>query len=105
MLNIKSLGDRLNLAYSGATSGVAIATGRNRLGHIHDMMSVIKTAKTPLLLQIDMLGMICFDKTTTLTINEMAVKAVLLAPCLIHLKKRPVRRAFFIGGGTLCAIT
>ncbi|HAB73430.1 MAG TPA: carbonate dehydratase, partial [Pantoea sp.] len=59
----KSLGDRLNLAFSGTTvssgtaSGVAIATGRNtELGHINEMMGNIETAKTPLLLQIDKLG-------------------------------------------------
>lgn len=85
---------------------MAIASGRNtELDHINDMMSVIETAKTPLLLQIDELGMICSDKTITLTINERTVKAVVLAPCLIHDKKRPADRAFFIGGNALCAIT
>jgi len=75
---------------------VAIASGRNtELDHINDMMSVIETAKTPLLLQIDELGMICSDKTTPLTINERTVKAVVLVPYLIHDKKCPVRRAFF----------
>ena len=63
----KSLGDRLNLAFSGTTVssgtalGVAIATGRNtELGHINDMMGNIETAKTPLLLQIDKLGKAIF---------------------------------------------
>lgn len=63
----KSLGDRLNLAYSGTTvssgtaSGVVIATGRDtELGHINDMMSQIETAKTPLLVQIDKLGKAIF---------------------------------------------
>jgi len=63
----KSLGDRLNLTYSGTTvssgtaSGIVIATGRDtELGHINDMMSQIETAKTPLLVQIDKLGKAIF---------------------------------------------
>ncbi|OQP30644.1 cation-transporting P-type ATPase [Pantoea latae] len=63
----KSLGDRLNLAYSGTTvssgtaSGVVVATGSDtELGHINAMMSHIETARTPLLVQIDKLGKAIF---------------------------------------------
>lgn len=63
----KSLGDRLNLAFSGTTvssgtaSGVVIASGGDtELGHINEMISGIKEAKTPLLVQIDKLGKAIF---------------------------------------------
>ena len=63
----KSLGDRLNLAYSGTTvssgtaAGVVIATGGDtELGHINAMISSIEEAKTPLLVQIDKLGKAIF---------------------------------------------
>ncbi len=63
----KSLGDRLNLAFSGTTvssgtaSGVVIASGGDtELGHINAMISGIREAKTPLLVQIDKLGKAIF---------------------------------------------
>jgi len=63
----KSLGDRLNLAFSGTTvssgtaAGVVIASGGDtELGHINEMISGIKEAKTPLLVQIDKLGKAIF---------------------------------------------
>ncbi|MBK0093207.1 cation-transporting P-type ATPase [Erwinia sp. S59] len=63
----KSLGDRLNLAYSGTTvssgtaAGVVIATGGDtELGHINAMISSIEEAKTPLLVQIEKLGKAIF---------------------------------------------
>ncbi|MEG3128646.1 cation-transporting P-type ATPase [Pantoea cypripedii] len=63
----KSLGDRVNLAYSGTTvsagtaMGVVIATGGDtELGHINAMISSIEEAKTPLLVQIDKLGKAIF---------------------------------------------
>lgn len=63
----KSLGDRLNLAFSGTTvssgtaAGVVIASGGDtELGHINEMISGIKEVKTPLLVQIDKLGKAIF---------------------------------------------
>lgn len=63
----KSLGDRLNLAFSGTTvssgtaSGIVIASGGDtELGHINAMISGIREAKTPLLVQIDKLGKAIF---------------------------------------------
>lgn len=63
----KSLGDRLNLAFSGTTvssgtaSGVVVASGgETELGHINEMISSVKEVKTPLLVQIDKLGKAIF---------------------------------------------
>ncbi|QGY31911.1 cation-transporting P-type ATPase [Pantoea cypripedii] len=63
----KSLGDRLNLAFSGTTvssgtaAGVVVASGGDtELGHINEMISSVKEVKTPLLVQIDKLGKAIF---------------------------------------------
>ncbi|WP_024527226.1 cation-transporting P-type ATPase [Serratia fonticola] len=57
------IGDRTNLLFSGTTisagnaKGVVIATGGyTELGHISEMISTVKTQRTPLLQQMDRLG-------------------------------------------------
>ncbi len=104
------LGDRVNMVFSGTTVsagggvGVVTATGaQTELGHINQMMAGIEKHRTPLLVQMDSvqtmarkraiirklptvetlgaMTVVCSDKTGTLTMNEMTVKAIITADC------------------------